>query len=165
METARAACPDIDYSVQHLPELDYADRSFQLVICSEVLEHVAEPKASLLELRRVMADDGYLVVTMPNGDRFGLEQYLRPRHAFQPADDFFYTYAEAQHLFRRAGLRICDYAGWDGFVQVDKNRPWLHRRWLRLLNLLLRLHPDAPRRQKRILYILRKDDYLLHHDF
>jgi SAM-dependent methyltransferase len=39
--------------------------SFDRVICSEVLEHVADPKRSVGELVRVLKDDGVIAVSVP----------------------------------------------------------------------------------------------------
>jgi 2-polyprenyl-3-methyl-5-hydroxy-6-metoxy-1,4-benzoquinol methylase len=44
-----------------------ADRVFELVIASEVLEHVEEPHAFLRDLRQRLAPAGVLVLTVPNG--------------------------------------------------------------------------------------------------
>lgn len=41
--------------------------TFDLVIASEVLEHVADPESFLADLRTRMTDTGRLVVTTPNG--------------------------------------------------------------------------------------------------
>jgi SAM-dependent methyltransferase len=40
---------------------------FDIVIASEVIEHVGDPMDFLLELRARLADDGRLVITLPNG--------------------------------------------------------------------------------------------------
>lgn len=46
------------------------DASFDLVVCFEVLEHVAEQEAVLDELTRVLAPGGLLVVSSPNRDTY-----------------------------------------------------------------------------------------------
>ncbi|MCK6533026.1 MAG: methyltransferase domain-containing protein [Polyangiaceae bacterium] len=46
---------------------DYPAESFDVVICSEVLEHVNDPKAFVCELKRLLRQGGTLVVTVPNG--------------------------------------------------------------------------------------------------
>ncbi len=42
-----------------------AEKNFDLVICSETLEHLLNYKEVLGELRRIMKDDGTLLVTVP----------------------------------------------------------------------------------------------------
>ena len=46
--------------------LHYPDASFDLVTCSEVLEHVENYRAVLREIRRVLKPGGLMVVTTPN---------------------------------------------------------------------------------------------------
>ena len=45
--------------------LPFAAASFDLVICSEVLEHIPEHRAAMAELLRVLAPGGDLVVSVP----------------------------------------------------------------------------------------------------
>ncbi|HER27522.1 MAG TPA: class I SAM-dependent methyltransferase, partial [Rhodospirillales bacterium] len=46
---------------------DYRDRRFQLIIASEVLEHVEEPLDFLNQIRRSLAAGGKVILTVPNG--------------------------------------------------------------------------------------------------
>lgn len=46
--------------------LPFADESFDLVWCSEVIEHLRDPAKSLAELRRVTRTGGELILTTPN---------------------------------------------------------------------------------------------------
>jgi SAM-dependent methyltransferase len=45
--------------------LPFADRSFDVVLCSEVLEHVEDPDGAFGEMLRVLKEDGHLIVTTP----------------------------------------------------------------------------------------------------
>jgi SAM-dependent methyltransferase len=48
-----------------LDALPWADASFDLVACLDVVEHVADDRRALAELRRVVPRGGFLVVTVP----------------------------------------------------------------------------------------------------
>ncbi len=48
------------------PALPFSSRSFDVVICKDILEHLLEPLAVLQEVRRVLKDDGYVVISVPN---------------------------------------------------------------------------------------------------
>lgn len=53
----------VDLDTEPLP---YRDQTFDAVTCVEVLEHLADPGRVLLETRRVLKDDGVVVVSVPN---------------------------------------------------------------------------------------------------
>jgi ubiquinone/menaquinone biosynthesis C-methylase UbiE len=45
--------------------LPFREQSFDLVICSEVLEHIHDYQRSIREIQRVLASDGQLVISVP----------------------------------------------------------------------------------------------------
>jgi 2-polyprenyl-3-methyl-5-hydroxy-6-metoxy-1,4-benzoquinol methylase len=47
-------------------QLDLPARSFDRVICTEVLEHVVDPDALLAEMARLLRPSGFAIVTVPN---------------------------------------------------------------------------------------------------
>src|ERR1035437_365837 len=57
----------LNFEVASANEIQRFGRSFDAVICSEVLEHVYEPTSILLAVRAVLKQDGVLIVTVPNG--------------------------------------------------------------------------------------------------
>jgi SAM-dependent methyltransferase len=50
-----------DLQTYPLPE-----RSFDLVVCWEVLEHLAKPEAALRNMRRALKSDGLMILALPN---------------------------------------------------------------------------------------------------
>lgn len=46
--------------------LPFKDKTFSCILCTEVLEHILDINKSLLELKRVLKPDGYLIITVPN---------------------------------------------------------------------------------------------------
>ena len=51
----------LHFSVQDMFRLPYADRSFEVVIVSNALHIVPQPGKALVEIRRVLKDDGVLI--------------------------------------------------------------------------------------------------------
>lgn len=56
----------VELRVADLTELDLPEKSFDLVVCFEVIEHFKEPLIVLDHLTRVLAADGVIVVSSPN---------------------------------------------------------------------------------------------------
>lgn len=84
--------PNVAADVQHLP---FAERSFNTVVCLEVLEYVDFPQQMLTEITRVLALDGYLVLSTP---------FL---HRADTAHDYWrVTEHGLQRLLRRAGFEV-----------------------------------------------------------
>lgn len=56
---------DIDL-VADACELPVEDKTYDFIICRELIEHVLSPIQLLIEMRRVLKDDGYMLITTPN---------------------------------------------------------------------------------------------------
>jgi SAM-dependent methyltransferase len=57
---------NLQFQVASLEALPFADGSFQLGVCFEVIEHLSEYRTLLAEARRVLAPGGQLVISTPN---------------------------------------------------------------------------------------------------
>jgi len=99
----------------HYTRLDYCsdilalpvdDESFDVVLCTEVLEHVPEPIAAVREMSRVLKPGGLLLVSAP----LGSELHQEPFH---------YYGGYTPHWYRRflpaAGIQIEDISANRGF--------------------------------------------------
>lgn len=62
-ELARAACPDADVRVAVLPELPFADASFDAVVGNFLINHLGDAAAGLAELLRVLRPGGRIALT------------------------------------------------------------------------------------------------------
>jgi SAM-dependent methyltransferase len=66
LERARASYPELDFAaVSQDGGLPFADVSFDVVVCLNVLQHVADTQRLLSEARRVLAPRGLLSVAVP----------------------------------------------------------------------------------------------------
>ncbi|MEU0597475.1 class I SAM-dependent methyltransferase [Streptomyces sp. NPDC006393] len=64
---AAANAPGADVRHAVLPELPFSDDSFDAVVANFVVNHVEDPRAALIELRRVVRPGGQLAVTIWHG--------------------------------------------------------------------------------------------------
>lgn len=79
--------PDIVGDAHDLP---FKDGEFTFVLCTEVLEHVQDPKRAILEMRRVLSLGGTLVLTT---------RFVYPLHD-SPGDYWRFTKYGLQELFK-----------------------------------------------------------------
>ena len=70
------------------------DQSVDLVLMTEVLEHIKEPKAVLAEVYRILKPGGKLILTTP---------FVWPEHE-APNDFYRYTKYGLEYLLREAGF-------------------------------------------------------------
>lgn len=90
--------------------LPYAASSFDLVVCTEVLEHVADPAGALRELARV-ARRG-LVLTVPHEPFFRTGNLARGRHATRLGSTPGHRHAWGRRSFERLVAREATVVGW-----------------------------------------------------
>lgn len=74
LEGARAAMPDGEF-IQYVIEqsLPYESASFDVVLCTDVLEHLEFPKTVVAELVRICRPGGLVALVVPDGD---VDQFL-----------------------------------------------------------------------------------------
>lgn len=83
---ARRACGErADLMVGDVRALPFDDASFDLVVCWETIEHVAEGERVLAEFRRVLRAEGLLLISSPNPDVYpaGNEHHV---HEYRPKE-------------------------------------------------------------------------------
>jgi 2-polyprenyl-3-methyl-5-hydroxy-6-metoxy-1,4-benzoquinol methylase len=76
---------------------------YDVILCSEVLEHVEDKDAFVAGLRDCLAAGGHVILTTPRGELFG--RYLRSGYDCQPVEQWL-TERELARLFHRHGFRI-----------------------------------------------------------
>lgn len=77
-------------------DIPYDDNSFDVIICTEVLEHVSDPDKLLSEINRVLKNNGQLFLSMP---------FVWNEHE-TPYDFNRFTRYRHQSIFAKAGLTI-----------------------------------------------------------
>lgn len=91
--------------------LPFADGEVQHVVMTEVLEHVPDPAAALRELRRVLAPDGTLCLSVPTSYTELLFWRLHPLYAENATHERIFTKPELRRALGQAGFAI---ERWEG---------------------------------------------------
>jgi len=89
--------------------LPLIDNSVDVVVCSEVLEHVLIPTQLLLEIRRILKPDGYCLLSVPN-ETNGIfpEDIKKNPITSSDAHVNFYSESHLKKLLFRMGFEICE---------------------------------------------------------
>jgi len=86
--------------------LNISSNLFDLIICTQVLEHVPHPSKAIGELARVLKNNGHIYLTT---------NFLFPIHG-EPFDFFRFTKFGLSRLFEEAGLEIISIEPRGGFA-------------------------------------------------
>jgi SAM-dependent methyltransferase len=98
----------LDGTAEDLPP-QIADRQFDVVLFSHVLEHCIDPVKALANAKRILAADGTLVIEVPNNGAIGFAWFK----AAWPSTDIprhlnFFTEQSLRALLQRSGFKITD---------------------------------------------------------
>jgi ubiquinone/menaquinone biosynthesis C-methylase UbiE len=116
LEIARQGAPEgVDFVAGDAYHLDYADDSFDVIHAHQVLQHLADPVAALVEMRRVVKPGG--LVAARDADYGGMTWY--------PANRWLERWQELQRTVVRdnggqadAGRYLLAWANRAGFAEV-----------------------------------------------
>lgn len=64
---ARRKYPHLNFVVADAHKLPFKNKVFDLVICTETLEHLTDPKKALGEIKRVLIKNGQAIISMDSG--------------------------------------------------------------------------------------------------
>jgi 2-polyprenyl-3-methyl-5-hydroxy-6-metoxy-1,4-benzoquinol methylase len=99
---------EIDY-VSDITAIPVPDDSYDIILCTEVLEHVPEPIAALQEMARILKPGGRLFMTAPLGS--GLHQV--PYHYYGGYTPYWY-----RHFCPKFGLSVVEVVPNGGFFKL-----------------------------------------------
>lgn len=125
-------------SVEDLP---MEDCKYDVIISIQVLEHLEKPEKALIEMARVLKNDGMIFLTT---------NFLYPRHG-EPYDYFRFTFDGLISICARAGLEVTSITPHGGFPAMCAQ--FLHELPLYFRNFIIfgDSHPSfsqKPRRQR-----------------
>lgn len=115
---ATATCVDWEYSVHQNPFLDqtcdltdtlpFPNKSFDTVLLSDVLEHIAEPENLWREIERILRPGGHLILNVP---------FFYKLHE-TPHDYFRYTEYAIRRFAEKTGLEVVVLEGMGGIPEI-----------------------------------------------
>jgi 2-polyprenyl-3-methyl-5-hydroxy-6-metoxy-1,4-benzoquinol methylase len=115
-------------------DLDYPLESFDYIIFGDVLEHLHQPEAVLVNVKRYLKPGGMILASIPNIMHISvLGDLLNGNFTYQDSGILdrthlrFFTKAEIQKMFSRAGYEIAD---------MGNTRVWVSEDQLRLIQTL-----------------------------
>ena len=79
-----------------IEKIPVADETFDFVLCTQVLEHVPDPLAAAIEMRRVLKRSGKLFLTVPQG--YGIHG--------EPYNFFYFTKFGVDLILSKAGFEV-----------------------------------------------------------
>ena len=92
---------NIQFKTMDLTDLPFANSSFDLIICSDVLEHIKEDELAFYHLGRVLKRGGTLLITVPYDSKKNRATYHHYHHE-RPG----YTEPKIQDLCTKNGLTL-----------------------------------------------------------
>jgi len=114
--------------------LPFEDRSFDVVICSEVIEHLFFPYKLLEDIWRVLRDNGCLILTTPNVayivrricllvGKFPEETRWAATSCTNEWEHIrFFTVASLEKLLKDTRFKIAEFQGVDRFSKLPLSR-------------------------------------------
>ncbi|TVO72557.1 MAG: class I SAM-dependent methyltransferase [Sedimenticola selenatireducens] len=132
----------IECSLGVVEDLPYQNNVFDIVVCTDVLEHVFDLHKAISELYRVLKPEGMLIIRVPYKEN--LELYLHKDYPYHIAHVRNFDEHELEIQFSRVfDFRLCETLYDKAFVPVSLALP-LPRGKIFLTKLLVRLQAIFP---------------------
>lgn len=98
----------LDVLTGTLMDMRYPEQSFDIITSFHVLEHVPSPSELLVEMKRILKDDGILAIEVPNiNNLFTKLLGFRFKSCFDCAQHYYYfTKRTVRHLLEKNGFEL-----------------------------------------------------------
>lgn len=120
IDVAKMLDPGIDFREGDIYTLDFPENYFDLVLCSEVLEHLLFPVKALRELKRVVREGGTILLSVPNEPWFCLGNLLAMRNVLRLGNPIDHVNHWTYHGFKRFLLQEFS----NDEIDFYKSFPW-----------------------------------------
>ena len=117
LSRGRALFPNIPFVRADIRQLPYPARSFDLVVCTEVLEHLPDPQVALREICRVSGR--YCLFSVPHEPLFRLSNLIRGKSITRLGNDLDHL----QNWSRAGFIRLLK--PYLNLLSIRQSFPWL----------------------------------------
>jgi SAM-dependent methyltransferase len=112
-----------------IEEVGWPAQTFDVITCWDVIEHLPQPQIALHKMRYLLKDDGYLIMSVPNGGSLDAKLFGRYWIGLdQPRHMSIFNLAGLQRLLESSGFEIerayCFYGRYTTFALSCQI--WLH---------------------------------------
>lgn len=108
IKLAKKHYPTLPIEKGSIYDLPYEDSSYDLVIATEVLEHLDDPEKALNEVKRVASK--YVLLTVPNEPLFTIANFLRGKYlknlGNHPEHINHWSKRKFRNFVKKSGLRV-----------------------------------------------------------
>lgn len=91
---------ELDY-ISDIADIPVGDGSFDVIICTEVFEHVPNPGLVVKEFSRILREGGKLIITAPLGSGI----HMAPYHFYGGFSPYWYIYNFEKYGFEPESIR------------------------------------------------------------
>ena len=110
IEYGKNKYPHINFILADAHNIPFKNKSFDLIICYETIEHLNNPPQALKEIRRVLKNDGHTIVAMDSGSLlFKIVWWFWEKtkgKVWQGAHIHTYNHKELENIIKKAGFKI-----------------------------------------------------------
>ena len=145
---ARTSLTNIEFQVGDVYELPFPDDSFDIVMSSEVIEHLEKVPQYLSEIRRVLKPQGRAIISTPiRNTKIPLDEEHVQEWFFEDYPAVFSSHFSQVETFASHPVAIVDL-----YTAKFFGRPWFKL----LLNIFSLFRNPYPLEQKRFRYMLQQ---------
>ena len=96
---ARQRCPQAKFILSDLAKIDLPSAGFDIIICTETLEHISNYRGVLKEFERLLKPNGCLIITFPNEFWWTVSRFFLGRRPIKVVDHVnFFTPKKIRRL-------------------------------------------------------------------
>ena len=123
LQTGEWDTKEIDI-ISDITDIPVEDQSFDVIVCTEVLEHLPDPILALKEFHRILSIDGQLILTAP----FCSLTHFAPYHYATGLSRYWYE--THLHDFGFSLIEATPNGGWHDYIAQELWRlPWIGKNY------------------------------------